>query len=53
MNQYTGPLLVQTMVCRLFGVKPLSENVFDYYQKANWEHISVNFTSKYNNFYSW
>ena len=38
------------MACRLFGAKPLSEPIVDYYQLDPWEQISGKMDSKYNNF---
>ena len=32
MRQWIGPALVQVMVCRIFGAKPLSKPVLGYYQ---------------------
>ena len=37
------------MACRLFGAKPLSELMLNYYQLNHWEQISVNLESKWNN----
>ena len=48
----TRPSLVQIMVCRLFGTKPLSEPILDYCQLDPCEHISVKIKKKkYNNFH--
>ena len=35
------------MACRLFGAKPLSEPMLDYWQLDPWEEISLKFESKY------
>ena len=43
--------LVQITACRLFGAKPLSEPMPDYYPLDPWEHISVKFEWKCNNFH--
>ena len=43
MRQETGPALTQTMACRLFGAKPLSEPMLAYCQLDSWEQISVKF----------
>ena len=50
--QYTRPLLVQKIACHLFGAKPLSEPNLTYYQLDPWEHTSLKFLSKQNNFHS-
>ena len=41
MRQWIESALVQIMVCRLFGVKPLSESMLGYYQLDPWEQTSV------------
>ena len=38
------------MACRLVGAKPLSESLLDYCQLDPYEHISMKFETKYNNF---
>ena len=42
-RQYSIPILLQIMVCRLFGDKPLSEPMLPYCQLGRKEHISVKF----------
>ena len=51
MRHQSRPSLVQIMACRLCGTKPLSEPMLDYCKLDPWEHISVKFWSKYNNFH--
>ena len=46
------PPLIQIMVCRLFGAKPLSEPMQDYFQLDTCKHISVKSSTKYNSFHS-
>ena len=53
MRRWTGPALVQVMVCRLSGAKPLPESVLTYCQLDPWERTSMKFESKYKIFHSW
>ena len=41
MHQWTGSALVQIMVCRLFGAKPLPETVLVYCQLGNFTDIWI------------
>ena len=52
MCQWTGSVLIQVMVCRLFGVKPLPEPTLAYCQLDSWEQISVKFESEFCHFHS-
>ena len=46
MRQWIGSALVQTMVCRLFGVKPLSnQNTILFIQKSAYENIVCEMTA--------
>ena len=38
-SQYTRPLFVEIIACRLLGAKPSSEPILDYCQLDTWEHI--------------
>ena len=49
-HQYNIPTLVQIMACRLFGAKPLSEQMLHYGQLDPKEHISVKFPLKFQSF---
>ena len=40
-SEIAGSLLIQVMVCRLFGAKPLPEPMLAYCQLDSWEQISV------------
>ena len=51
MRQWTGSSLVQTMACRLFGAKPLSEPIMTYCQFKRKEHISVKYYLKFKMFH--
>ena len=44
--------MIQAMDFRQFGTKPLPEPVLIYCRLDPYEHIWVEFESKYNNFYS-
>ena len=39
--------MVQVMACRLFGAKPLPQQMLNYYQLDHKEHTSVKFESEY------
>ena len=52
MSQWIWSALVLIMVCRLFGVKPLSEPVLGYCQLNSWEQISVKFEWEFYHFHS-
>ena len=41
MSQYTRPLLVEIMACRLLGAKPSSELILDYCQLDTCEHDNL------------
>ena len=41
MRQWTGSALVRVMTCRLFGAKPLPEQMLAYCQLNSWEELSV------------
>ena len=41
MHQWIVSALFQLMACRLYGTKPLSEPMLDYYQLDPWEQSSV------------
>ena len=41
LRRRTGSALVQVMYCRLFGAKPLSEPMLEYWQLDPWEQTSV------------
>ena len=43
MRQWIVSALVQIMACGLYGAKPLSEPMLDYYQLDPWEESSVKF----------
>ena len=43
MRRQTRPSLIQIMVCRLLGAKPLSDAMLAYCQLDPWELISVKF----------
>ena len=43
MSQWIGSALVQIMVCRLVGAKPLSTPLLEYCQLNHWKYISVRF----------
>ena len=45
MRQWTGSPLVQVKACRLFGAKPLPEQMLHYCQWDSWEHISIGILS--------
>ena len=47
MRQYSISALVQTMACRRFGAKPLSEPMLPYFQLNTKEHILMKFYSKF------
>ena len=50
MRQRTGSALVQIMACRLFGAKPLREQLLAYCQLDSWEQISLKFESEFYHF---
>ena len=52
MRQCNMPTLLQIMVCRLFGTKPLSEPILPFCQLGPKEHASVKFRLKFNSFHS-
>ena len=52
MHQEARPPLVQIMACCLFSTKPLSKPMLDYCQWDNWEHISMKFESKCDDFHT-
>ena len=51
MCKWTGSVLVQIMVCRLNGAKPLSEPVLTYCQLNPKEHISMEFYLEFKYFH--
>ena len=51
MRQRIGPPSIKLMVCRLFGVKQLSEVILTQFQLEHWEQTYVKFTSKYKMFF--
>ena len=51
MHQWIVSALAQIMACHLFGTKPLSDSVLNYYQMDPWEQILVKFWSKYKTFH--
>ena len=53
MRHWIRPALVRVMACRLFGSKPLSNQMLGYCHLDHKEHTSVNFPSKYKIFRSW
>ena len=52
MCQWTGSLFVQVMACRLFGAKPLPEQMLIYCQLDYREQVSVKFESEFYHFHS-
>ena len=52
MRQWTVPLLVQIMACRLFGDNPISKPMMVQCQLDNKEHISKKFYLKFKTFHS-
>ena len=50
MRQWIGSALLQIMVCRLFGAKPLSEPMLEYCQFDPWQQASMKFQQKFNTF---
>ena len=52
-RQWTGSTLVQVMVCRLSGAKPLPEPMLPCCRLGPHEQLSWNFESKYETFHSW
>ena len=48
-HQWTRPLLVLLMACRLFGTKPLSKSMLTNYHLHHGEQTSVKFQSQYSN----
>ena len=52
MHQWISSALIQIMVCRLFGAKPLSEPMLPYCQLDAKEHSSVKFYLKFKSFQS-
>ena len=52
MRQWTVSVLVQTMVCRLIGAKPLPEPMLAYCRLESWEQISMKLESEFYHFHS-
>ena len=50
-RQWTGSALFQLMACRLFGAKPLPEQMLAYCQLDSWEQISVKFEFEFYHFH--
>ena len=53
MRQWSGPALIEIMVCRLFGTQPLSKLTLIWYKLDPLEQTSVKFESKHKLFHSW
>ena len=51
MRRWTWSALDQVVACRLFGAKPLPEQMLTDCQLDPWEHTSVKFESKYKIFF--
>ena len=52
MRQWIGSALVQIIICRPFGAKPLSKPMLVYCQLNPYKQTSVEFWSKYKTFHS-
>ena len=51
MRQWIGSAMVQIMACHLFGAKPLSYPMLEYWQLNSWEQTSVKSQSKFIHFH--